>query len=85
MGWMWGVRVKKEHRRTGAAGSIAMLLMKWGRLGEGQACGKTGGQRCTGKVQGACGCVSLMLRGEGWAGARDGESSAFGATCLGNG
>lgn len=36
MGWMWGVRVKKEHRRTGAAGSIAMLLMKWERLEEGE-------------------------------------------------
>lgn len=37
MGWRWGVRVKKEHRRTGAAGTIAMLLMKWRRLGEGRA------------------------------------------------
>lgn len=84
MGWM-GVRVKKEHKRTGAAGSIAMLLMKWGRLGEGRAGGRTGGQRCTGNVRGACGCMSLMLRREERAGARDGESSEFGATCLGNG
>lgn len=36
MGWIRAVRVKKGCRRAGAAGSTVMLLMKWGRLGEGR-------------------------------------------------
>lgn len=57
MGWIWGVRVKKERRRSGAAGSIVMLLMKWGRLVGGMPKGEPGGQCGTGKARGAHGCV----------------------------